>query len=176
MEMTMQDIIIEASRQRPALPRAIGYAGAYPLRDVTGVPDPIAPIYRIAEGTLRGIEDQTLMDIVPGYRLIHQTELPSEIFAFRKAYPSLRTHYPFLADYSSCYYTIDSMDGVVYRVRLESDATPISDSLKHFLDTLLVFYRQTIYFCDAEGYLDYNTELEGKIGAVLNPRYEYWTA
>jgi hypothetical protein len=172
---TLRDIITAAAKHRPTLPRAIGCADAGVLRDVDGVPDAIASVYEVAEGTPRQIEDQRVMDIVPGYRLIHKAELAAEITTFRAAYPDLTTHYPFLADYSSSYFTVDSIDGVVHTVDRECGVEPISRSLGRFLDTILACYAQEIYFLDADGYLEYDADKEGDVGAALNPEYPYWT-
>ena len=175
MEVLFSEILSLAIAQRPALAEAIGFSGTEARRDARGVPSEIAPLYRVASGTPRGIADQSVMDIVPGFRLIHQAELPTETASFRDAYPALGTLYPFLADYSSCYYAVDSADGTVLKVDVEFGATPISQNLEQFLKTVLVFYRQGVYFLDSDGYLDYDENMEGKIGAALNQGYAYWT-
>lgn len=170
----LQDIIQAAAEHRTRLREAIGCVDAGLSRDVEGVPDALAGLYRIAAGTPRAIKDQTLMDIVPGYRLIHQSELADEITAFRTAYPKLVTHYPFLADYSSRYFTVDSNDGVVYTVDLQYGAAPISRNLDRFLETIRAFYLEGVYCLAPDGYLDYDVDREGQIGATLNPEYPYW--
>jgi len=170
----LKDVILAATRQRQSFAIAIGYSGKDYLVNTVDVPKVLSGLYAIAEGTPRCIKDQSVMDIVPGYRLIHRLELQDEIKAFRKAYPNLVTHSPFLADYSSCYYTVDS-EGVVYSVDSVHGAEAISKSLQIFLATVLDCYIRGAYFLDADGYLDYDPEFEGQIGSELNPDYQYWS-
>ena len=48
------------------------------------------------------------------------------------------------------------------------------DSVELFFKTIIAFYTQDVFFLDKDGYLDYDFEKEGIIGAAYNPGIDYW--
>ena len=46
--------------------------------------------------------------------------------------------------------------------------------IKKFFETICAFYQFNVYFLDTDGYLDYDLELEGTIGAEINLGIPYW--
>ncbi len=154
--MKLKNIVRAAIKQRPEFKVTIGFSEKKLQHNIDTLPKSIVGLYNNVKGTLHGIENQALMDIIPGYRLIHVDELSSEIVKFRKTYPDLNTKIPFLADYASCYYTVDSINGAVYLIDREYNIKHISLTLEQFLKTILAFYEQGVYFLDDDGYLDYD--------------------
>lgn len=169
--MTLQKVIEAAVRQRPKFKQAVGYGD-----HVTSisVPSVVSSIYRIAAGTLADIDDQSVMDLVPGLRLIHASELAIEMVKFKESYPAFNDYLPFLADYSSCYMAIDLTDGGVFRVAPEYGTSKVASSLEAYWQTVLACYNEGAFFLDVEGYLDFDFEREGQIGARINAYCEYW--
>ena len=51
----------------------------------------------------------------------------------------------------------------------------IHNSPQKFFETVYEFYKQNVYFLDADGYLDYDFNIEGIVGSNLNPDISYWT-
>lgn len=39
---------------------------------------------------------------------------------------------------------------------------------------IIAFYHKDVFYLDEDGYLDYDFEKEGLIGAAYNPDIEYW--
>jgi hypothetical protein len=174
-DLVFKRVLEAAIKQRPNLGPAIGFDPDRLPLDSGGVADELACMYRIAEGTRRDIEDQSAMDIVPGYRLIHRDELAEETDSFRRGYDDLPNHLPFLADYASCFYTVDIDTGLVHMVDPVFRAGPISDSLLSFWRTMLACYLEGAYGTDEDGFLACDDSREAEIGARLNPEYEFWT-
>lgn len=48
------------------------------------------------------------------------------------------------------------------------------NSVELFLETIIAFYHKDVFYLDEDGYLDYDFEKEGLIGAAYNPDIEYW--
>jgi hypothetical protein len=179
MTTLLREVIELASRSRSGLADAIGLrrpggSGEAGREDVR-VPGGLQSIYAVAEGTRRDIPDQSLMDIVPGYRLVHQDELEEMRRSFHAAWPDLEAQVPFLADYGGCYYLLGTADGTVGHLDREGGFTRVASSLEAFWNTVRQCYAGGIYFLDADGYLDYDGEKEGALGARLNPGCEWWT-
>ncbi|WP_444995021.1 hypothetical protein [Aliikangiella sp. IMCC44359] len=171
--MKFEKVLNAAIQQRPKYKQAVGFSKTNLVDN--HIPEPLSFIYSVAEGTIKAISDESLMDIIPGFRLIHKNELEGEMKKFEKAYSHLSVHLPFLADNSSCYFSLDSSDGSIYRVAPEYGQSQIALSMDDFWQTILCFYQEGVYFLDSEGYLDYNFEKEGEVGARINPTCEYWT-
>lgn len=169
--MNFEVFITFAVSQRPKFKSAIGYEAQAP--DVS-TPAPLLLMYSVVAGTLKSIEDPAVMDVVPGLRLIHRGELTDETARFRETYNKLDTHIPFLADDSSCFVSLDLEDGSVYRVAPEYGTSKLADSLEAYWDTVYECYKTKAFFLDAEGYLDFDFEKEGEVGARINPGCEYW--
>lgn len=175
--MLFEQVVKKAISQRPNMEEAIGYyakVSEHLVTTDTFLPPVLSNMYRIVTGTLASIEDQSVMDIIPGLRLIHHAELQNETKKFTDMYTDLMFHVPFLADYSSCYVTVNTYDGAIYRVAPEYGTSKVALSLDAFWETVLTCYQNGAFFLDDEGYLDFDFEAEGRIGLRMNPNCEYW--
>ena len=175
--MSFEQVVKAAISQRPKMEEAIGYytkVSACSATTDASVPSVLSNMYRIVTGTPASIDDQSVMDIIPGLRFIHYAELKNEIRLFSDMYTNLVSHVPFLADYSSCYVTVDTSDGAVYRVAPEYGTSKVAQSLDSFWETVLACYQNKAFFLDDEGYLDFDFEAEGQVGLRLNPNCAYW--
>ncbi len=128
----------------------------------TDIPAIYKAIYGKVSGTMRNIENQALMDFIPGYRLIHIQELEQEktnlddVLQYCEEIEGL-TFLPLLADYSShyiCYCKDESGAEMIYRVTLEDEPELLYESPETFLKTICEYYKQQIYFLDQDGFLD----------------------
>ena len=136
------------------------------------VPKFITNIYSKYLGTRSSTANQAMMDFIPGYRLIHVEELLHEwqVVHHRHDQP---TCFPFLANYSSDH--ICWCNGEIVDSSSEQDSPELlHQSEASFFQTIEEFYRQKVYFLDADGYLDYDFDEQGRIGAALNPGVGYW--
>jgi len=140
-------------------------------------------IYSRVSGTKKDIKQQQLMDFIPGYQLIHISELVNEnikfnnVYGFNNDFKDLKL-IPFLTNYSSdfvCYGKMNDGREVVGTIMHDDQQfTPMHDSVEKFFETICEFYKKDVYFLDADGYLDYDFEQEGVIGAEINPSIDYW--
>lgn len=161
-----KDFIECSAKLRPKYPDSLGnsYVGwENVIRAITpDIPVIYKAIYGEVSGTMRSIEDQTLMDFIPGYRLIHIQELEKEktnldgILQYFDDIEGL-TLFPILADYSSgfiCYGSDESGIGRIYRVNPVYQQEVMYESTEKFFKTVCEFYKQNVYFLDQNGYLD----------------------
>lgn len=148
------------------------------------IPELFIVIYNKVSGTKRGIKEQKLMDFIPGYRLIHVSDLMME----KKNLDSILSDkdlidnkiiLPVLANYSSdfIYYCINMKDEEkIYSLMHDSiDPVLIYDSPAKFFETVCEFYKQGVYLVDADGYLDSDINKESIVGSKINPGITYWT-
>lgn len=145
----------------------------------TEIPELFQVIYNKVSGTRRSIKDQTLMDFIPGYRLIHICELSEENAKLNKNYnDKTQVIIPFLANYSSDYICYCRTNiGKEYIGSISHDdlrVIPMHKDIKKFFETICAFYKFNVYFLDSDGYLDYNIDLEGEIGSKINSGIPYW--
>ncbi|OKP95530.1 hypothetical protein [Paenibacillus sp. P46E] len=151
---------------------------------VPAAPGLLEAIYSQVSGTSSNEEEPSLIEFIPGYRLIHIQEYAQEIQVLRsileeKGYSGGGTVLPILINYGSdfiCY--LQSEDGTERICDLlhdYGDLVVMYDSPEKFLETLCEFYKQDVYFLDEEGYLDCDLVLEGEVGAALNPSAHYWS-
>ncbi|WP_316842616.1 hypothetical protein [Pedobacter gandavensis] len=138
-------------------------------------------IYSIVKGTKYEIEDQSLMDFLPGYLLIHIDEYPHFIKKLNAILSDENKgkYFPLLVNYSSDFYALKENDRKerleVYLVNHdELEPIKIYNSLEIFFDTLIECYKEKAYFIDEDGYLDVDFEKAELIGQKLNPENEYW--
>lgn len=142
-------------------------------------------IYGRFAGTYRDIQDQKYMDFIPGYRLIHITELKNEynilahlIKEDNLCNSQVNVIMPLLADYSSCYICyVKKLDNTeaVFSYSPDGGLVELHSSLETFLETIIAFYKENVYFLDDNGFLDYDFEKAGVVGARYNPGISYWT-
>lgn len=149
------------------------------------VPPIFEAIYGNVEGTYRNISNQKYMDFVPGFRLIHINELESEFHTLLQMLElddvcesQIKTIIPLLADYSSCYIcyaeTTDNQELIFY-FSPDDGLQKMHNSAEDFFNTIIAFYHNNVYYLDNDGFLDYDFEKEGVIGAEYNSGIEYWT-
>ena len=145
-------------------------------------PELYKAIYGTVSGTKRSIKEQSLMDFIPGYRLIHIQELLQEKEKIENILgtDSLEGEkvFPILTNYSSdyvCNYR-DQWGTEKICSLFHDDGTLIvmNNSPKRFLETICEFYKKKVYFLDQDGYLDYDMEKEAYLGSIFNPGVEYW--
>ncbi len=119
-------------------------------------------IYSKVSGTMRNIENQTLMDFIPGYRLIHIQDLEKEntnlkaVLQYYEGFEKI-TLLPILANYSSdfiCFGRDERGMEKIYSVHHDDEPYMLYESPENFLKTICEFYRQNVYFLDQDGYLD----------------------
>jgi len=141
------------------------------------VPTMLVDIYSLIKGTERSILDQRFMDYVPGYRLINLDELDVEKNKFTSLdlVPSNK-YLPFLANYSSDYICVESggLNGIGTVLHDEGEFVLMHKTPENFYLTIIEFYKQGAYFTDGDGFLDFDFDKSGEIGAQLNPGISYW--
>ena len=148
------------------------------------VPEIYREIYSTFAGTPRDVKEQKLMDFIPGYRLIHIDELEAECNTFMRMVGSdaicknqMETATPLLADYASnyiCYVKKQDNTEAIFAYSLDEGFVEMHRSLEKFLETIIAFYKENVYFLDNDGFLDYDFEKAGIIGERLNPGIKYW--
>ncbi len=148
------------------------------------IPELLQVLYRTCQGTYRTIEDQTRMDFVPGYRLIHIDELYETCILLNGMITKQECQacniahiIPFLSDNASnyiCYVKQKDAQECIYDYETEDGLQLMHTSIQSFFETLIAFYEQHVYFLDEDGYLDYDVEREGIVGAKYNPDVAYW--
>lgn len=171
--MSFKAVVQSIIDQRPEFKDAVGLLSRDHL--AMDVPKSLAAIYRFVNGTEQETEYQAAVDLVPGFRLIHRSELAAEIELFHNAYSGIDTFVPFMADDACNYVALDDETGSVVRVAQEYGLSKVADSLDDFWATVLACYQEQAYFLDDEGFLDYDFEVEGEIGLRLNPDCSYWS-
>ena len=130
------------------------------------------------------MKEQEFMDFIPGYRLIHIQELENEYNAFLHmgalddmCEAQITAAIPLLADYSSCYICyVKKRDNTeaVFSFSPDGGFVEMHSSLEKFFESIIAFYREDVYFLDDNGFLDYDFEKAGVIGAKCNPGIKYW--
>lgn len=147
-------------------------------------PELLKAIYSTVSGTSSDEEEASLMEFIPGYRLIHIDEYEQEMRVLTGILEEKGQHpdgvvLPILTNYGSdfiCYYrSADGVERVCDLMNDYGDLIVMYDSPEKFLETLCEFYKQEVYFLDEEGYLDCDLIKEGEVGAALNPDAKYWS-
>lgn len=147
------------------------------------VPALLEAIYSRVSGTGSEEEEPSLIEFIPGYRLIHIREYAQEMQVLagileEKGHQVNGVILPILTNYGSdfiCYHrAADGTERVCDLLHDYGDLVVMYDSPQKFLETLCEFYKQEVYFLDEEGYLDCDLVKEGEVGAALNPDAEYW--
>lgn len=169
--MNISEVIKIASTTRSGLPDSIGFGEPVMTDDM---PESLESVYSVVSGTKGNIKDRTLMDLIPGYRLININELKNETKSFHDLYKHLDNFTPFMADFSSAYVVINEKDGSIYRVSPDYEETKVACNLDKFWETVYKCYESNAYYLDSDGYLDYDFDKEGQIGLSINPECEYW--
>lgn len=151
---------------------------------VPEAPEILKAIYSIVSGTSSEEEEPSLIEFIPGYRLIHINEYEAEMKILtgileEKGHQVDGVILPILTNYGSdfiCYYkSTDGVERVCDLLHDFGDLIVMYESPEKFLETLCEFYKQEVYFLDEEGYLDCDLVKEGEVGAALNPDAKYWS-
>ncbi|MCF6346348.1 MAG: SMI1/KNR4 family protein [Thiomicrorhabdus sp.] len=142
------------------------------FEQVEDIPEIYFEIYELIGGTPREIQNQKLMDFIPGYYLITLDELPSliEKFYWKPSY------FPILSNYSSDFvcFSTNEANGIFLAAHDEPEIEKIHNNSLDFAQTILEFYQQNVYFLDEDGYLESNDDKEDEIGQKINPKIDYW--
>jgi len=183
-----QEYLQLSAQLRPEYINSLGAAGAGRTLQITDIvpeaPELLKAVYSTVSGTSSEEEEASLVEFLPGYRLIHideyeqEMEILSGILA-EKGQETGGVILPILTNYGSdfiCYYrTADGVERICDLLHDFGDLVVMYDSPLLFLETLCEFYRQEVYFLDEEGYLDCDLIKEGEVGAELNPEATYWS-
>ena len=163
----------------------IGPEGSPAITDlVPDAPELLKVIYSQVAGTSSEEEEPSLIEFIPGYRLIHIAEYEQEMQVLagileEKGHSGGGSIFPILTNYGSdficCYRSEDGSEVICDLLHDYGDLVVMYDSPEKFLETLCEFYKQEAYFLDEEGFLDCDLVLEGEIGAALNPDAKYWS-
>lgn len=183
-----QEYLELSARLRPGYTASLGRGqreGQPAASDIVpDAPELLQAIYSQVSGTSSDEEEPSLIEFIPGYRLIHIQEYAQEIKVLEsileeKGYSGGGTVLPVLTNYGSdfiCYYqSEDGTERICDLLHDYGDLVVMYDSPEKFLETLCEFYKQEVYFLDEEGYLDCDLVLEGEVGAALNPSANYWS-
>lgn len=151
----------------------------------SAIPEVYRAIYGNVAGAYRNIENQKFMDFIPGYRLIHIKELEKEQHTLLQMLElddicevQIKAIIPLLADYSSCYIcyaNTDNNEEIIFHYSPDDGLQEMHASVELFLRTVIAFYQNGVFYLDGDGFLDYDFEREGIIGAEYNPGINYWT-
>ncbi len=151
---------------------------------ISPVPDFFKALYGSFAGTSENCEDESLYDFLPAYRLIHINELKKNkllldgwIADDEFTESPVETVIPFLTDYDSnyiCY--VKTQDGTesIFSYASDEGMVEMHRSIKDFLNTIMAFYNEDVYFLDDDGILDYDFEKEGEVAQKYNPDVEFW--
>ncbi|MNO33511.1 hypothetical protein D3C76_235220 [compost metagenome] len=183
-----QEYLERSAQLRPDYIASLGSGEGEGRPAISGiVPDAprlLQVIYSQVSGTSSDEEEPSLIEFIPGYRLIHIQEYAQEIKVLEsileeKGYSGGGTVLPVLTNYGSdfiCYFqSEDGTERICDLLHDYGDLVVMYDSPEKFLETLCEFYKQEVYFLDEEGYLDCDLVLEGEVGAALNPGAKYWS-
>lgn len=144
-----------------------------------GIPDVLSPIYSKVKGTLYEVKNQSLMDFIPGFLLIHKSEYREFKSKMTKMLSESKdSYFPFLVNYSSDFYALkveNRIDKGVFLINHdELNPIKIHDSFEAFFETIIAFYEKQVYFLDEDGYLDMDFDKEEEVAQELNPEIPFW--
>jgi hypothetical protein len=138
-------------------------------------------IYSAVSGTRYDDENESLKDLIPGFRLIHIEEMAGEVETLneilsqdgREDYKSQGIKfYPLLNNYSSDYGCVmkrsDGSERFAFIPHDELIAVEFHDSTTKFLRTQCEFYKQGAYFLDDDGFFESDPDKEDAIAAKVN--------
>ncbi len=122
------------------------------------LPESLNILYSKVSGTYYEIEDQRLMDFLPGYLLIRDAEYESFTQSVKEMIPNGEdTYYPILVNYSSDFYALKVSEGKengIFLIEHDADEpTKIHHSFEDFLRTIIACYKRKIYFWMMTGIL-----------------------
>lgn len=181
-----QEYLLLSANLRPDYIASLGAVddGSTRLSEILPeAPEILSAIYSAVSGTGSDEEEPSLIEFIPGYRLIHIDEYEQEMKILtgileEKGYSAGGIVLPILTNYGSdfiCYYrSADGVEQICDLLHDYGDLVVMYHSPEKFLETLCEFYKQDVYFLDEEGYLDCDLVMEGEVGTALNPDAKYW--
>lgn len=183
-----QEYLKLSAQLRPDYIASIGQVGNEGEAQIRALlpeaPALLKAIYSTVSGTSSEEEEASLIEFIPGYRLIHINEYEEEMKVLTGILEEKGHHpegviLPILTNYGSdfiCYFrSSDGVERVCDLMHDYGDLIVMYDSPDKFLETLCEFYKQEVYFLDDEGFLDCDLIKEGELGAALNPEAKYWS-
>lgn len=143
------------------------------------LPNSLKMLYSKVSGTYYKIENQQMMDFLPGYLLIRDVEYEGFMQSIKEIIPDEEDeYYPILVNYSSDFYALKVSEGKengIFLIEHDSDEPiKIHNSFEDFLRTIIACYQEKVYFLDDDGYLDMDFDGEQLIGQKYNPDIDYW--
>lgn len=187
MEKDFLELINLSEKMRPSYKESLGPKTEEWEEIVKKLGPSVPPVYSLiysqVSGTKRSIEDQMLMDFIPGYRLIHIAELIEEKANLQhvlvpEELPEGAELYPLLANYSSDFICIvryaDGDEKIGLVTNLEGIPEILHNSPESFFKTHCEMYRQEVYFADTDGFLHLDWDKKNLVGAKCNPGISYW--
>lgn len=186
LETLFKETLLFADNLRPQYTKSLGNnTGNWNIllnKIINPIPELYTAIYKNVSGTFRDVTDQSLMDYIPGYRLIHVLELENELKNMSlvlsdNACADTHIVLPMLANYSSdfiCYYNNRCNELICLLTHDTGSLTVMHNSPENFFKTVCEFYKQNVYFLDSDGYLDYDLNKEAAVASILNPGIPYW--
>ena len=168
---SFQQLLEIADSQRPGYRSSLGDGlDLDTIRSMLPVSDYfpwLVDVYSLVSGTPRGIQNQSLMDLVPGYRLVELQEVASG-----DHWEGQRI-VPLLSNYSSDHIAFIGTNPNLWSVGHDDcEARKLYDSPDTFVHSLIEYYRTGAYFLDPDGYLDYDPRKVSEIRRRLNPESE----
>jgi len=149
-----------------------------PTKDVRiNIPTPLNSIYSLADGTKYEVENQSLMDFIPGFLLIHTTEYNEFVNKLNTILneKDKNKFYPILVNYSSDFYALNKGDLGIYLINHDNNKPiKIHNTFDDFIITLIACYEDNVYFLDEDGYLDMDFDKEELVAQKLNPDIKFW--
>lgn len=142
------------------------------------IPMLLSVIYSKVGGTLYTVEDQSLMDFIPGFLIIHIDEYKknyNEVNLITKKLDFQGIYLPLLRNYSSDFYVFDTQTHNVCLLNHDdAEINVLYNNPLDFLETLVQNYKKEVYFLDDDGFLDYYPDKEYAVAAEMNPEIEFW--
>lgn len=142
------------------------------------IPQILEVIYSKCSGTYYETQNQSLMDFVPGYLLIHISEYSKHYdeLKYMLKQKNLKDEFlPVLRNYSSDFFVLNVKTNEMFLIFHDEDGIHlIHKNPETFLLTLINNYKENVYFLDEDGFLDYDIDLEYEVARKYNKDIEYW--
>lgn len=115
------------------------------------LPNSLKMLYSKVSGTYYKIENQQMMDFLPGYLLIRDVEYEGFMQSIKEIIPDEEDeYYPILVNYSSDFYALKVSEGKengIFLIEHDSDEPiKIHNSFEDFLRTIIACYQEKVYF------------------------------
>lgn len=162
---------------RPGYSESLGISSEALFRTATatlpGFSENLGLIYREVLGTSSGSCSEGLVDFVPGYRLLHLSELAVAAARARQAFPEAEGAVPFLENYAGDFWGLTE-SGVWSLMHDDAPVSHVHASIELMLETHAEVYASGGYLLE-KGLLAANADTLLVIGRRMNPGLGYWT-